>query len=162
MSLIVEDGTGLTTAESYGSVTGANKYFADRGIDKWQDYSTTQKEQALRKGTEYIDGRFCRRFRNSKLLADQALEFPRDDSGVLPVGLVRATYEYALRALDKPLAPDLVQDASGLRVVKKQEGLGPLAEVTEYANASPSIFSAYPAADMLLKSLLRPSGVIRG
>lgn len=56
MALIVEDGTGLADAESYLSVADADTYHADRNNEAWQDYSTAEKEAALRKATQYITG----------------------------------------------------------------------------------------------------------
>jgi hypothetical protein len=161
MAIIVEDGTGLAAAESYCTVAFANTYFKNRGIALWEDLETTRKEQLLRIATDYIDMRFGARFRASPLTRWQALCFPRGDSGPLPVVLQRATAEYAMRAVDGPLVADPVTDERGLQVRSKTEKLGPLEERVEYVDSGASVFKPYPAADMLLKSLLRPTGIIR-
>ena len=51
MSLIVEDGTGMETAESYASVAQADARLAALGMTNWATLTTTEKEQALRRAT---------------------------------------------------------------------------------------------------------------
>ena len=111
MALIVEDGTGLATANAYISETFANTYHSERCNEGWAG-ATTQKEAAIRKATEYLDREFC--FRGS-LVKDhvddppQALAWPRvgvddnegrviDDESV-PLAVERACAELALSAL---------------------------------------------------------------
>ena len=56
MSLIVEDATGLSTAESYLSVANADTYHASyTGSTAWSGASTGTKERALRRATQYLD-----------------------------------------------------------------------------------------------------------
>jgi len=56
MSLVVEDGTGLSTAEAYISVADADTFFAaePRGTE-WAALTTSQKEQALRAAARILD-----------------------------------------------------------------------------------------------------------
>lgn len=161
MGLIVETGVGLPDAESYVSVAVADKYFADRGFAKWTALATSEKERGLRLATDYIEGRFASRFRGVRMTEEQALSFPRADKAVVPVCLQRACAEYAIRALAAPLVADPLVDDSGLVVKSTMEKLGPLQETTEYATTARDLFKPYPAADMLLKSLLRSSQIIR-
>lgn len=77
MALTVEDGTGLSDADSYIELTFADSYHSDRGNSAWADASESEREQALRKAVDYIDTAY--RFRGIRLEEDQALEFPRDD-----------------------------------------------------------------------------------
>ena len=49
MSLIVEDGTGKSTSESYISVADASTYFAARAVTSWAALATDAlREAALR------------------------------------------------------------------------------------------------------------------
>lgn len=118
MAIIVEDGTGKVDAVSYLSVADADTHHTARGNTQWTALTTTQKEQALVRATDYIDKRFGRKFRGSKIGNTQALEWPRsgatDNDGFslgsasIPAQLKKATAEYAMRAyLVNVLAPDV-------------------------------------------------------
>jgi hypothetical protein len=54
MTLTVEDGTGKADAESYISVADADTYFTARNNATWAALSTSDKEAALRKATDYM------------------------------------------------------------------------------------------------------------
>ena len=73
--MIVEDGTGLTDANSYASVEFADDYFSARGVSEWADLETEVKEQSLIKATDYIDSIF--QWYGKKEFEHQALRFPR-------------------------------------------------------------------------------------
>lgn len=162
MAIVVEDGTGQAAAESYCTTLFVTQYLSARGkATDWSQLDTTRKEQLLRDATDYIELRFASRFRGSRNTEEQALSFPRDGASVVPVAVQRATAEYAVRALAGPLLADPVTDERGQQVKSKSEKLGPLEEKIEYADTSANVFKPYPAADMLLKSLLRPTGLIR-
>lgn len=74
--LVVEDGTGLTDANSYVSVVFANAYFSARGVSIWSELSDEVKEQSLIKATDYIDNIF--EWFGKKMTSSQSLRFPRD------------------------------------------------------------------------------------
>src|SRR5687767_15226190 len=112
MAIIVEDGTGLSTAESYITVAYADTYHTDRGQTTWTG-TDAAKEAALRRALAYLDGRYGPRFNGlRKLGRDQALMWPRvgasDSEGwliddtVIPAELKRAQAEAALRELEEP------------------------------------------------------------
>lgn len=127
MTLIVEDGTGLETAESYVSVAEADTYHLARGNAAWTG-SDTIKEAALRRATTFIDSSYRSRWVGTAVNGrDQALAWPRTDavdtSGddiddeQVPREVKQATMEAALRELATPgsLNPDLVQSERVLR-----------------------------------------------
>ena len=62
MALIVEDGTGVSGAESYISVVDADDYHTNHGNTSWGSADTTAKEIALRKASEYLDGKYGKRW----------------------------------------------------------------------------------------------------
>ena len=131
MSLIVEDGTGLATSESYMDVATATQYHADRGNAAWAALTTPQAEQALRKATDYMVQQYRQRWKGRRVLITQALDWPRvgvvlQDFGgsqgrnnfgsyglfqvsftIVPIPVARACAELALRASAGDLAPDL-------------------------------------------------------
>jgi len=104
VAIIVEDGTGLTTAETYVSVAVALTYHSTMGNTAWAAATTAAQEIALRRAAQYIDHRF--RFRGERLDSDQALEWPRvgyeadNRLEAWPVAALKgACCEAALRAL---------------------------------------------------------------
>lgn len=162
MAFVVEDGTGLANANSYVSVADADAYFADRGITAWTG-SSTVKEQALIRATDFIETVYGRRFRGSVVTDTQALSFPRYITGEdeIPSDLKKATCEYALRALSASLLPDPSSDATGLPLMGKTTIVGPIETTVRYSGTVPALTKNYPAADMLLAGLVRPASVVR-
>lgn len=107
MALVVEDGTGLSTADSYISLADARSYAIKYGFALPAD--DTEAEVYLRLGAKYVDLKengFC----GYRLVDDQSLAWPRTESynnfgqtiaeGVIPVQLgyaqVYAAYEFSL------------------------------------------------------------------
>lgn len=176
MTFQVEDGTGLDDSNSYASVAEADSYFTDRLNTTWTSLGTSVKESNLIKATDYIDQRFGLRFIGSRVFEEQALAWPRSDTGqstldfdedtetgVIPVKLKYACIEYALRANDGPLAPDPEISDSGVSMVTTMEKVGPIETRSERASgssnaASVNILRPYPGADMYLNGLLIPGG----
>lgn len=166
MTFTVEDGTGLTDANSYIAVAYADAYHSARGNTTW-DGTTAYKQTLLIKATDYIDTRWGLRFKGTILLATQALKFPRnglyDSLGNmiegLPENLKKAAAEYALRALSAPLMPDPVTDETGRVVIGRDEKIGPISESIQYAKSeSVQQIKPYPAADRLLAEYINSSG----
>lgn len=156
MSLIVEDGTGLSTAESYISVADADTRHTNLGNTAWTG-STAVKEAALRKATEYLEQRYSRRWRGTRLLRAQALSWPRYgaivhgwdvDSDEVPAAVANACADLALKTLSETLNDDLDQG-----IVR--EKVGPLE--TEYDAYSPQA-KRYPAIDQALAPYLQGAG----
>jgi len=127
MSLIVEDGTGLLTSESYATVASTVAYAATRGLEF--DGPDDDTEAALRRATTWIDARYRSGFTGYRVnRRNQALEWPRHDAydandnyvayNALPQEIVRATQEAAIRELAEPgsLSPDLTVGQTMKRV----------------------------------------------
>jgi len=101
MALVVEDGTGLSNAESYISVADADIYIAAyKGADAtWDDATDAAKEIAARQATQYIDGLY--NWIGEPETSTQALDWPRnyvyDELGYavdgIPTNLEQATAE---------------------------------------------------------------------
>ena len=128
MSLIVEDGTGLSTAQSYASVADATTYHTAHGNAAWTGLEPA-KEAALVRATAWLDDAFYHRWPSVKLLNTQALEFPRiaavDCDGYpldpVPAALKVSLYEAALVELVTPgrLAAD---DSDNGNIEAESEG----------------------------------------
>lgn len=106
MSLVVEYGSGMSTAESYISVLDADAYLAKQADPvAWSGATVPDKENALRQATTYIDQTYARQFKGSRAKQEQALRWPRvgaiDVDGFvisgneIPSALKRATAELA-------------------------------------------------------------------
>lgn len=167
MAFLVEDGTGLADANSYTSVEFADAYFAERNITAWAAIATTDLKQGyLVQATDYINFRFGPRLAGERLTTTQALLFPIDLYDGMPVNILKATSEYALRAKSGPLAPDPTTNATGMAVTETAKKVGPLETKTKFASSGagsmPARFKPYPAADALMVEFLNSgSSVIR-
>lgn len=138
MALIVEDGTGLSTAESYISVADADTYHSDQNNTSWASLSTPAKEANLRKATEFMIGKYRMRWLGTRMKSsvNQALDWPRAyvytepflhgaigefpylvPDNIVPKEVKNACAELALRASIAPLGPDL-----GQKVLQKTVG----------------------------------------
>lgn len=156
MTFTVEDGTGVTDANSWADIAFIDAYFADRGIATWTGDETTIKEPAAIRATDYVHTRFGRSWipvNGDEVDPDVLYTF----DGTIPVNLKKAIAEYSLRALSATLAPDPTVDANGLVTVLTKKQLGPLQKQYDLVGnpkATPALLRNYPAADMLLASLV--------
>lgn len=105
MSFVTEDGTGLSTSNSYVSVAEADAWFAE-STALWTGVDAV-KQKALVRATRTIDLMGGNKFLGIKLVETQALAWPRDEAydrdGIeltgIPIYLKRAVYEAALQEL---------------------------------------------------------------
>jgi hypothetical protein len=161
MTLIVENGTGLSNAESFVSVADADARRTAFGDGTaWSALTTEQKEQALRKATAFMEQRYRQRWRGTKLLRDQALSWPRFGaevdgyvlySDVVPSEVANVCADLALKSLSESLNADLTRG-----IVR--EKVGPLE--TEYDAYSPQ-GPRYPAIEQALAPFLMGGGMAR-
>lgn len=169
MAFTVEDGTGIADANAYCDIAFADAYFTDRGNAAWTGLAPA-KQSALIQATDYIELRFSHLFLGEAKTTVQGLSFPRVSISFaeMPVGLKRACCEYAVRAMAAKLLPDPLIDPTGLGLERTRKKVGPIEKETRYqyqgAGTIRTIIRPYPAADALLKGLIRVSGgtVIRG
>jgi hypothetical protein len=161
MALVVEDGTGLSTAESYISVADASTYFTARGNTTWDALDTGEataaREAALRKATDYMTAVYRDRWEGVRYTEDQALDWPRSgvvrdswsvDIDEIPTEVKRACAELALKSASAALNPDLKQGKVSVTV-------GPIK--TEYDKNSPQ-YTRYKAIDAMLRPFLLSGG----
>lgn len=154
--MTVEDGTGLSTAQSYVSVADADTYHTAHGNTTWTGVDAL-KEAALVRATQALDARYS--WQGFRLVETQALDWPRYDaydvdgyylSGV-PQGIKDALCELALLELVTP--GELTES---VEVSVKREKVGVLE--TEYFERPTT---SYPAVDNALRRLIRRSGGIQ-
>lgn len=161
MSLIVETGSGSATSESYASVADADTRMAARGNDTWTPLTTAQKEEALRRATDWMLQAYRDRWHGYRQHVGQALCWPRYGVVVdgfyvavdsVPNDVKNACIDLAFKAAAGDLAPDLTRG-----VVR--EKVGPIE--TEYDRNSPQA-TRRPAIEMILSPYLKGgSGMAR-
>lgn len=165
VTLVVEDGTGITDANSYAIATAFSTYHEDRETDI-DAFDNTQIEMGLMEGSKYIDLRWGKYLRGNIELETQGLEFPRkylyDRYGNLVQGLpypiAEAAILYALEWLNKKLYPD-TSPSSAKDIKKKKTVVGPITTEVEYQGAATqNTFLPFPLADRLVKQYSTSSG----
>lgn len=126
--LTVEDGTGLSNADSYVSVADADAYHEARGNTVWATLALERKEQLLRIASDYITYIFGPSFIGVRYKATQSLAWPRyssTDYTLFELGVPReikeATAELALVANSTSLMPNQTT------MRKKSVKVGPIA-----------------------------------
>lgn len=157
MALIVEDGTGMSTAESFASVAAADTRLAALGNTNWANLTTTEKEQALRRATAYMEQAYRLRWQGMRATSAQALSWPRSWVSVdgyavaadtVPADIANACIDLAFKAAAGDLNADLERPVI-------REKVGPIE--TEYAAYGPER-TRYPAIDMMLAPYLGRGG----
>lgn len=171
MTLIVEDGTGLTTAESYVSVADATAYLtaykAAADLATWNAASTAEQERALRVATQYVDAAYGTRFPGSRLLDAMSLRWPRVNasdvegyaiaSTSVPTAVKNSTSEMALRVV---LGDDLLAKLEDPGTVESTTvSVGPVSESITYQGGKPTRAS-YPLVDRILTSVIGSNAVL--
>ena len=104
MALVIENGQGLSNAESYVDVDYVDAYFLKRGLTQWA--SLTNREQLIIRAMDYIENNYT--YQGTKLVSTQALQFPRLINGetVYPIALKNAVCELALKSNEEDLLAD--------------------------------------------------------
>lgn len=138
MALVVEDGTGKSDAEAYISVADASAHLASRGFVLWATMSDAEKEQALRRATDYMLQVYRLRWAGVRASTTQALDWPREwvpikdwdgltvngqplqtqgyyASNVVPAEVQRANADLAYKAAGGELTPTL-----GPRIIRER------------------------------------------
>lgn len=177
MGLVTEDGTGLATAESYGSVTDFDTYWAKRTLDVvyvaaglGTPASVTQIEEALRITTQELDAENEANWKGDKGSSAQALDWPRNnvfdhtgfsiDSESIPTELEALTFERAARYIANVatgIIPDLTAPAGGIE--REKIKAGPVEIDTSYAGAAAQS-QVFPKLDSLLSFLIQFQGSV--
>lgn len=163
MALIVEDGTGKSDAEAYGTVLEATAYHTRLGNSvAWA--AVADQELAMRRGARFVDLKYELRMRGTRKLATQALAYPRldvwtdDDHEVspddVPTRVMEANFEAALRAgvSGTNLMPDVAASESG-SVVAEAISVGPIS-ISEELSGGRSSEAEYKVIDRILMPLL--------
>lgn len=146
MTLTIEDGAGIETADSYVTVEQADEYVEHWYADddwKWTGLEERDKARALRQGARYVDSF---RFQGAPRQPFQALAFPRVGipapgnhaavsppvypADAIPERVRRAQIEAALRHAE---GENLMPDHHGGRISSESRQAGPVQKQTDYS-----------------------------
>jgi hypothetical protein len=179
MALTVEDGTGLTTADSYLSEADADTYMTAfmRDDAAWSGATSAAKEQALREATQLLDALYGRRWVGVRYSSDQSLHWPRsggvDFDGFaiaatsVPTKVQNATCEMAWRAITVGGVDTSTGDSTKLAADKSAGGniasemvkAGSVATETSYLGGKSAV-KEYRKIELMLAGYLKPAGVV--
>tara|TARA_R100000951_G_scaffold116282_2_gene127416 strand:- start:530 stop:1051 length:522 start_codon:yes stop_codon:yes gene_type:complete len=166
---VVEDGTGLATANAYVSVAQVDQYAEDFLADSttWTALTEAVRQFHIRTATRFLDARYRATWKGWRANELQALDWPRfgasDKSGYeidsesLPAALVSGACQLAIESVTADLMPNQSTDGT---VKKVSKTLGPISTSTEYSGSSKGV-PVYRMASSVIAELLRPSGRIQ-
>lgn len=170
VTLTIEDGTVVTSANSYYSLASADDYFTQRGNTTWIGYGNDTKTYALIKAYQYMENL---PWKGMKSLSDQGLSWPRIgmsdedgyaiDSNEIPKRIKWAQAEIAYNYItDTDLEPNISTGERNI-ILEKVDVI----EV-RYSGTGKSSYTIYQRVDNLLSPFLKYGGgsciipVIRG
>lgn len=175
MALVVEDGTGLSTANCYVTRAEANAYFADRPTQDavWDAAIGSQKDEALILATMYLDAVYGGSWIGDRAVEGQALDWPRAaaetpdgrvlSSTAVPQEVKDAVFEAAVRAApvgSDTLLPDLDNPGD---IESEFNKVGPIETRIKYSGAGASQQKKYGIIDGILRRLIWASDrAVRG
>ena len=157
MSLVIEDGSGLSTSSSYVTVAEARAYALARGVTLPEVDATVQT--LLIKAMDYLEAKRSR-YQGYKASEDQALQWPRCyvwidgysvDSNEIPTILKNAQCQAAMEISD---GVDPLPTGTGNGI--KSEAVGPLS--TTYATSTVAPTPTMRKVDALLRPLFSGGG----
>ncbi len=167
MAFIVEDGTGVANANTYMTDVEFKAYHADRGVSITASGGDIQK--ALVRAADYITQRFGGRFKGSEEFAAQTMPFPRtelhdrrgDEVIGIPDKLKWAQAEYGQVALSADLWLEPTVDATGSRISRVKEKVGPIeSDITYSEGTGVSTIKKLPRADGWIEEYLKTRGTV--
>ena len=164
MPLTVEDGSGIAGADSYGDLDAIKARWDAVGYD-YTGQSDTLIEQAARRATEWLEGKYAVRFPGDPSSATQGLHFPATGAtdiygntlNGVPTAVFYAQCEAAYRELSTPnsLTPDIVLGASESRAVKRRKvGPGGMEREFERVESADELKPTLTAVESLLSKIL--------
>lgn len=154
---VVEDGSGLSTANALISVAAADQITENYGASSdWSGAAQAVKENAIRESTRYLNFHYA--WSGYKVEIDQACQWPRFsvydedfnsiDSDVIPERVKEACAYLALQVVE---GDTLLEDFDNKSNVKKtKDVIGPITEEREYTGGGESPEKTYQVVDRLV------------
>lgn len=163
MALVLEDGTGVATANTYILEAESDTLLeAHPQNDKWECSTAFEKEIALRQATMYIDRKF--RFYGDPNTGTQILQWPRTrnfdnlgmeiTAGTIPTQLKQMQAEIAIQLLCDPALNITTVDESGTVQTWSTDGVA-VTFNTESSMELAFTGKRFPEVEFLVKSIGR-------
>jgi hypothetical protein len=167
-SFVVEDGSGLSSSNSYVSVADADSYNENHEASTdWSGATQADKEKALRLATQYLDLKFYGKWKGVRTSEEQALAWPRVgvsdydgysyDSDEMPQVLKDACAELALRVIEGDTLLDDISKPGNIK--SKSIGAGPLKKSVEYVGGLFPV-KKYPLIENQVQQLTTLGGIV--
>lgn len=165
--LVVETGSGASTANSYESVVNVDTYLADHNDPvptTWSTETTLRKETALKNATQYLDAVYGEKWLGTRSNQGQNLNWPRQSivdrdgwaiaSTTMPRVLLECTAILAHLDITETngLLPNVAISASEIK--KEFKKLGPLEKEIEYFGKKRE-FKRFSLVEELIDELIR-------
>jgi len=159
--LVLEDGTGITGANSYSTVDEFQTYITERGLSVAASSDHDYMENLLIKAADYLQ-KFRAKYKGDKSSSTQGLAWPRTNvyidgfaiSGI-PTELKYAQLQLAYDADSTDLQPTIAAQDKG-NITK--EKLGPLEKTYDNSGSRRST-PAFSKAQTLITPLLNNGGL---
>lgn len=175
MTLTVEDGTGLSDADSYVSEADCTAYLAlhytSTQLTAWTAATSGDREIWIRNAAQYMVAQYRSRWSGERYLETQALDFPRDgmldtdgfelDYDEVPQVVKDAQCELAFRASSAELMPDTAA-ASGNITSESKSGAGFSKSITYGSGGKPTQSSYELVSKLLAPFIVQGARVLRG
>jgi hypothetical protein len=156
MTLVIEDGSGKTNAQSYVSVADVEAYGVIYGLT-----TTGITEALVMRAMRYLEGNYYERWIGLKRTEEQALAWPRawatrrdgytQSESTIPVEIKNAVCALAIRAISTPdLSPDLTRADSAM-----EEEVGPIR--VRYMTNAPTV-TIFRDVELMLRPVLALNG----
>lgn len=156
----IEDGSGLSDADSYAGVQVADSYHGARGNEAWIAATSDQRNAALVRACDYLERGYGRLWPGARISTTQRLSFPRYGidtlgSSEIPSWLVEAQCEAALLEI---LDPGILSctPSEGGSLSQEREG-----EVERRYAPGPGSVRRFPSVHGLLAAHIRNPSQVR-
>ncbi|MDH3377779.1 MAG: hypothetical protein OEQ39_12595 [Gammaproteobacteria bacterium] len=186
MTIIVEDGTVIASANSYVSVADADTYFENLGTTLWIETASDEaKEASLVRAASYMQQKYRLLWKGSRVQAFQSLDWPRRGvdvpdffdpffrqvnvplqfqdtvfigENVIPVEVQQAQMLLAISAIDAAGAATIsLQPNYGRKTKREKVGDLEVEYMTAEDGGNTSQTETYWTATRIIEPYLRPS-----
>ena len=159
--MVVEDGQGLSNADSYVDIVFADSYMQSIGFTEWATLDDPEKESTLIGASVFTDGRWGALLGNEPVNPIQAMILPQKKlygpvDAPIPTLFKRGVCEYAVLAVKGVLYTDAGSKTAGgsnqAPIKRKKVQAGPVTTETEYAVSADNNTTVIPGQEIHIKA----------
>lgn len=177
MALVIEDGSGVSGANSYATEAEANAYLDETNRNAsgsaWKIAGSKAREGSLALAQKFLQARWNGKWKGRETNEFQALDWPRIhvqrkngyffNQTDIPLEVKQAQIEYALIEITTPgtLFPVIQYDDTNRPLKKIREKVDVLEEEREFSDSPVvSTWRKFPIADGLIRHLVTTGGTL--